>query len=526
MTKADPTEERARKRIKEEAEVNEAYMIGLLWSNPEDAFSEFGYQLEDRDFTQKAYRFFFTLGRVLSEKNIKKFDDITILKSVGELGDHVSESFDAFGGLKTISELTELVKDGSGNVEHYINEIKRTRVLIDSYHLYGSKAIIETADYPLSDMNARDISSYWLDQSYRIQMDAGGSFEVEDLGMSVEDFFDELEQEQEEMLPYFGLGNLQYTVGGIPKGHVTMLGGFGGSGKSTLTNYTVIGSLLNEPDEKAIIVLNEESAMAFRKKVVMLILAEKFRSQKDSSTLKKEKGTYSVNRKNLSKNELKDSEKEALSQAILEMNKMLGDKGRIKAVFVERYIMSEIETIIRRFANRGYSNLIIDTHKVSEESKYNARWETFVEDMKTYYRLTRKEAGGLNLRTFITFQLADSAIHNKFLDFEAIGEGKASKNEASVVMMFRKVWGNEYPDGKQPIKVFKKVKKELAGKTEWKEKVIPLDPSEIYYLLFVPKNRFGQSNDTGLPVMVIKPDFNYGRFFDVGWTRIADDKSR
>lgn len=519
MTSGNVTEERARKRIKEEAEINEAYMIGLLWSDPESTFSEYGYQLEDRDFTQKAYRFFFTLGRVLSEKNIKKFDDITILKSIDELGEHVGDSFETYGGLKTIAELTELVKDGADNVDHYINGIKRTRVLIDSYHLYGSKAIIESNEYPLSDMNARDISSYWLDQSYKIQMDAGGSFEVEDLGMSAKDFFEELEQEQEDMLPYYGLHNLQYSVGGIPRGHVTMLGGFGGSGKSTLTNFTVIGSLLDDPNEKAIIVLNEESAMAFRKKVVMLILAEKIRSQKEYSEM-------SVNRKNLSKNELKDAEKEALRLAISEMNDLLGDKGRIKAVFVERYIMSEIETIIRRFANRGYTNLIIDTHKVSEGSQYNARWETFVEDMKTYYRLTRKEAGGLNLRTFITFQLADSAIHNKFLDFEAIGEGKAAKNEASVVMMFRKVWGNEYPDGKQPLTVFKKVKKELSGKTEWKEKRVPLNPSEIYYLLFVPKNRFGQSNDTGLPVMVIKPDFNYGRFFDVGWTRVADDKSR
>ena len=518
---ANVTEERAVRSLKEEAEINESYVIGLLWNNPSITFPDYINELEDKHFTQPSYRFFYTLGRLLLEKNIKVFDDITILKSVNELGDQAVQLFEKYGGLKTIKDLVEIAKGGEGNLDHYIENIKRTRVLFDTYMLVGGKAIIETSKYPLSQMTGRDISAYWLDKFYKLQTDTGSSYEAQDLGMSAEMFFEELEQEQEDMLPYYGLHNLQYAIGGIPRGHMTMLGGFGGTGKSTLTAYTVISSLLETPDEKAVVILNEENAMSFRKKVAMLLVADKVKKANPNIDIK-------VDRKRLNQNRLTDTDKEAITHAINTMNELLGDAGRIKTVFVERYIMKEVETIIRRFANRGYNNLIIDTHKVSEESQYNARWETFVEDMKTYYRLTRKEAGGLNLRTFVTFQLADSAIHNRYLDFEAIGEGKAAKNEASVVIMFRKLWASEYPNGKQALRVYRKEKSKIAGKNAGKyvKEVVPLDPNKIYYLIFVPKNRFGQSNDTGLPVMVVETDFNYGRFFDVGWTNIADDKSR
>src|SRR6185312_8115105 len=97
---------------------------------------------------------------------------------------------------------------------------------------------------------------------------------------------------------------------------------------------------------------------------------------------------------------------------------------------------------------------------VSDDSPHEKRWETFVEDMKSIYRFTRENAGGLNLRTVVTFQLADSAIGNRYLDFDAIGEGKASKNEAGTVLMFRPVWSDEFEDGKNKLECYKRKKNE------------------------------------------------------------------
>lgn len=507
----------ALKRIEKDAKMNESLLIGLLWSDPLDTFGEFGHQLDEKDFLEKAYKFFYQLGREMIADGFKSLDELSVMKAIDDY--NVEESFHTYGGLRTLNDLVNIVTETSdkANIEHYISRLKRNRVLMEAYKLYGAKAIIETERYPVSDMDGSDISAYWLDKSYKLQMDYNAGYEVEDLYIDEDVFLEELAKENDDMMPYHGLHQLQFAIGGIPKGKITMLGGFGGSGKSTLTAYSVITSILNDPEEKAIILLNEESAMDFRKKMIMVITAE---------ILKKDNKEIKLDRRRLASGKLESKDVAVVSMAIREMNNLISESGRLKVVFVERYIMSDVETIIRRFANRGYGNLIIDTHKVSEESKHNARWETFVEDMKTYYRLTRKEAGGLNLRTFVTFQLADSAIHNRYLDFEAIGEGKAAKNEASVVIMFRKMWSDEYPDGKKALKVYKEERSNIPNKkTEYINKPVTLDKDKVYYLLFVPKNRYGQSNDTGLPVMVVQPDFNYGRFFDVGLTKIANNNN-
>src|SRR5690606_30767445 len=96
------------------------------------------------------------------------------------------------------------------------------------------------------------------------------------------------------------------------------------------------------------------------------------------------------------------------------MHEMMdGDDAQIKVIFMDKYVMKDLEKIVRFWANRGYINLWVDTHKVSDDSSQAARWETFVEDAKTIYRFSRKNAGGLNLRTLLTFQLADSTIKNR-----------------------------------------------------------------------------------------------------------------
>jgi hypothetical protein len=190
---------------------------------------------------------------------------------------------------------------------------------------------------------------------------------------------------------------------------------------------------------------------------------------------------------------------------------------------MEKYVMKDLEKIVRFWSNRGYTNLLVDTHKVSDESPHDTRWVTFVEDMKTIYRWTRKNAGGMNLRTVVTFQLADIAMKYRYLDFEAIGEGKASKNEASIMYMFRVVWADEYKGGKKALRCWKNIQDKASG--EWKKEFFELEPGKIYYLWFTPKNRFGKDNDTGQPVLILEPFFDMNHFKEVGWCFVSNDKS-
>ena len=44
----------------------------------------------------------------------------------------------------------------------------------------------------------------------------------------------------------------------------------------------------------------------------------------------------------------------------------------------------------------------------------------------------------------------------------------------------------------------------------------------IYYLLFTAKNRRGQSNDTGLDVLVMQVNLNSNTWREIGWTTILN----
>src|SRR5699024_3386435 len=122
-----------------------------------------------------------------------------------------------------------------------------------------------------------------------------------------------------------------------------------------------------------------------------------------------------------------------IHQAFHKMEELMdGDESLIKVIYMEKYTMDDLGKIVKHWANRGYTNLIIDTHKVSDGYSGDSRWSSFVEDTKTIHKWTRKEAGGHNLRTVLTFQLADAHISDRFLGFDAIGEGKGAKNEAGI----------------------------------------------------------------------------------------------
>lgn len=271
--------------------------------------------------------------------------------------------------------------------------------------------------------------------------------------------------------------------------------------------------------EKAIIVLNEESANDFRQKIVISILNHEVA------------GAKGFDRRRMVNGKLKPSDEKQIRIAFDKMRELTeGDDAQIKVVFMDQYDMDELENIVRYHANRGYNNLLIDTHKVSDNSKHEQRWASFVEDAKQIYRFTRKEAGGANLRTVLTLQLADSHMRNRFLTSDAIGEGKASKNEASILLMFRAMFSDEYDGERHALKCHKWIPKtqdeiELnpTDKKPYIKKDVILEKGKIYYLLFTPKNRFGSNTDNGQEVLVLEPNFNFNAFKEVGWTYVDKD---
>ena len=494
-------------KLSKQAEINEAYFVGLLWSDPFNHYSEYKDTISMDEFIHPIWGFFFDLGRRMYEEGIKTFDDITVHTKVKEY--NINDEFTEWGKMTQIDDAVNIVKDNIDNIDYYYETIKKNYVVRQLYLLFGAKVLVSKGKYKWQDMTREQLTMFWGDKLNKIALDNVAKYEAENLYIDPEEFIRKLEEESAEMLPWYNSYLMNSITQGTARGHVMMFGGFGNTGKSSIMAEKFVMSCIANK-EKLIIVLNEEDAQSFRQKIVLSILFHEFNTGLD--------------RKRMVNGKLEESDKQKIRQAFDRMHELMdGQDAQIKVIFMEKYVMADLEKIVRFWANRGYINLLIDTHKVSDESKHDARWETFVEDMKTIYRLTRKNAGGCNLRTVVTFQLADSAIKNRYLDFEAIGEGKASKNEASVMMMFRAIWADEYKDGKRELDCYRLKKKVKGG--GYDKEFFKLETGKTYYLVFTPKNRFGANNDNGQPVMVVEPQFNANHFKEIGWTFVANDKS-
>lgn len=491
-------------KINKTAEVNEAYFIGLLWADPYNNYAEYKDTISQDEFIHDVWGFYFELGRLMYEDGVQKFDDITVHTKVKEY--NIKKDFEKFGEMATVGEAVDIVKENIDNIDYYYETIKRNYVIRQLYLLFGEKVLIKKGKYDWSKMNREQLTKYWNDKLNKISLENVSRYESEDLYIEADEFIRKLEEDSAEMLPFYNSVLMNSITQGVARGHVFMFGGFGNTGKSSIMAEKFVMSCI-ENREKLLIVLNEEDAQSFRQKIVLSILFHEFNTGMD--------------RRRMVNGKLQEQDKEKIRKAFGKMKSLMdGDESQIKVIFMEKYVMSDLEKIIRFWSNRGYYNLVVDTHKVSDDSHHNARWETFVEDMKTIYRLTRPNAGGCNLRTWVNFQLADSAIKNRFLTFDAIGEGKASKNEASTVMMFRPVWSDELHGGKRELDCYRLKKN---GKGSYDKEFFTLDKDKSYYLLFTPKNRSGANNDNGQPILVIEANFNFNNFKEIGWTFVAKD---
>jgi replicative DNA helicase len=506
----DTTKDIARKEVQEiskKAEINEAYFVGLLWADPFNNYSEYADTLSQDEFIHDVWGFYFDLGRRMYGEGIKQFDDITVSTKVKEY--NIIEEFNEYGKMLTIDDAVEIVKGNPANVEYYYETIKKNYTVRQLYLLFGEKVLLDKGKYKWKDMSREQLTMYWNDKVNKISLDNVNRYEAENLYIDPEVFIRKLEEESAEMLPFYNSRLMNGLTQGLPRATVTMFGGFGNTGKSSMMAEKLVMSCI-ENKEKLLIVLNEEDAQAFRQKIVLSILFHEFKT--------------GIDRKRMVNGKLQEGDKVKIRQAFQKMNNLMdGEEAQIKVIFMERYVMKDLEKIIRFWANRNYSNLLIDTHKVSDDSNQKDRWMTFVEDMKTIYRLTRKNAGGCNLRTVVNFQLADSAIKNRYLTFDAIGEGKASKNEAGIVLMFRPCFSDEYQGEKKELNCYRLKKNEKTK--EFEKEFFTLEKGKTYYLLFCPKNRTGANNDNGAPVIVIEPQFNFNHFKEIGYTFVAKDFS-
>ena len=105
-------------------EKTEASFVFSLWKNPE--LYEVYKSVNEKSFVNKDAKFYFSLGRAMTQAGIKKFDEITI-ESFLSNKKKTKDIFDSYGGYNTVSELLSLIN--IENTEAYYDDIAKRNSL-------------------------------------------------------------------------------------------------------------------------------------------------------------------------------------------------------------------------------------------------------------------------------------------------------------------------------------------------------------------------------------------------------------
>lgn len=516
------------KHLNEESYNKESLLVGMLWSKPElyDSYTE--EKLNKKVMGNANWAFYLGLGRHLHKKGLSVLDDISVHEIVSEL--KIEDKFEKYGGYEVVEELVEEVEGKEANFEGYYDEVKKYALLREYYKLFGNKVVEITDKYNYKEMTRNEISMYWNDKINKIDTDYNDTQIVAyNLLDDLENFIESLDINPDVGMPFYEGSKLTEIINGWAYGTLSILGAFSGNGKSSFIIEKVLMSCIVE-QEKLLIIANEMDIAQYRKLLLITVMGtEMYNKFKDYFKNPK------FMRKSINKGNFTAEEKEKLKMAVEWINETKGNNSLIKLVPMEEYTMDNVEKVVRKYAMRGYKRVIVDTAKPSDGGK-KERWQQFVEDFDRLYKLARKDGGGLGLAMIATVQQADTHVGRYWLNEQSIADGKKIKNVADLVWHLRPVFPQEYEGGDKELEVlsWRPFGDDLFNQDDFdneNEKVVDfgdhkmikrkmkLKQGQIYYLLFTSKNRRGQTNLTGLDVLVLKVDFSSNRWVEVGWTK-------
>ncbi len=499
------------KLLYEDVYISEACLVGILWSHPV-SFSHYKQgKLNENHFGNNVWKFYFRLGEFMFNKGLQSFDDISTFQSVKEM--NVQDLFDDYGGYQTISEIMEEQKeeDKRENIDAYYDEVKKYSLLRNFYDLFGRKVLKKQGKYDYKKLNRFQLEKYWLARTNKVVLDNSDSnILAYDLLEGLEEFVEDLNVNSDQGMPFHDSERFNEIINGWDYGTLGLYTSFSGNGKTSwMVEKIILGCI--DQNEKLLIIANEMDLKAYRKYLLVTIMGtelyKKFAEHHREKTFK---------RKHMNTGNFSEEEKEKLKWAIDWINERTkGNNSIIKFVPLEHYTMEAVEATLRYWSRLDYRRVVIDTAKPSDGRGDKQRWEQFVDDMESIYKLVRAD-GGLNLACFCTAQNADNCKSYRMLDERVIGDGKKIKNVCDYVFHTRSVFEDELADGKNELIIRPN---EDSKKKEW----FTLDLNYNYFLLFTSKNRRGQTNTTGLPCLVYQTNFNRNEWKEIGWTTVQND---
>ena len=468
----------------------EACFVFSLWKDP-DLYADYltlntgaDQTLKDKDAI-----FYYKLGRELYKNGFRTFDGIT-LDTFLSTRPKIEKKFNEYGGMNEVEQLKSLVS--IDNVEAYFDAIAKRNSLSLLAEKYTE--IFEDVGR-FDDATNEDVYNAFDLLNSSVSLATGNDVKIEDLTLD-DQYLQDCENGLAKGLDYgASCPILNYITLGIPKGDLTLLAGFSGTGKSSWAFENLILSL-NKQGIKTAIISNEMRSEAYKNMLTAHILT-------------KDMDYWGLTRKKLKMGGFTDEQKEKLKEA----QKISHEKyNNIRFIKLFDNEIGRVIKFIRKLATQGYDMVFFDTFKGDDESEDNV-WLKLITNSRKLFQIASK----YNIAIVCTYQLALYAENQRYLGASCLSSSKQIKEVVSELIMMRYLWQDEYSGEKHDCKPYT-LKKDKNGKYI-RDESIQLDPTKKYIVFFLNKSR----SDEDQQQVLMEFNGRYNSWREIGRCTILND---
>ena len=242
-------------------------------------------------------------------------------------------------------------------------------------------------------------------------------------------------------------------------------------GKSTIVrNLCIPASIFHK--EPLCIMLNEENLAKVQTEMLVLVC---------NIILKKDVAKYALRDGHFT------PETRAMLKEASDWLRVQCDGGLIQIIPFQKYNVELAIKTISKYSHLGYEHFIIDTLKLSSNSKGEQAWLELMQDSVKLYDLIKPT--GLNVHLLVTYQLGKSSVKTRFLTQDSLGVSKGIYDVMSTVTLWRALNQDEFEGEKKAILCYR-----LEGKNGKTQVPVKLIKGKNYQICFIGKNRSGGTN--------------------------------
>jgi len=479
------------KKVQEYKLACEANIVSILYKNPDLYFTYD--KLNIKSFTDNIWRIFFAIGYdIIVKENKKTLDDITIGLYL-EKHPKLKQKYEEYGGYDTIDKSKEYIN--IDNINGYVDELHKWNAVLQ---LLARRFPVYDKIKEFVDMSAEQIYDIYEAMLNHIFVNVEGEIKSYNIADNIDELIEELDKGLAVGLPYNNLPMITKETGGMLCGNITLIGGLSNVGKTTFARNSIIQSIIDN-NEKIVIMLNEDGLKKWQREFIVFVA---------NNILKQDLQKYIV-RDGKYSSEIK----EILYKSIDWIKKQKEDK-RITIIPFPKWSTTKAIQIMKKYASMGVCHFLIDTFKNDSGKEVDNAWAYMMQKMVDLYDIVKPEQKNLHLTA--TFQLEKGkTARQRYYAQDNIGISKNIVDPASTCIMIRNLFEDEYPGGKNELKVYR-----LEGKNKKTKIPIVLNKDKTYQVVFIIKNREGSANQYQI---IIEHDMARNIIKEVGITHIPVD---